>query len=250
MRIYSRNTLEVFVSPKVSGDQWNLFCAPKTLIWTNLPWQVGNNKVHMLNTRIFAISATLAMLTMLVSVPAIANAAKPATHICIAPISSKGDCTRLAASFTGTVNSILSVYVSFADKIPFNSYDVIVATNQAFLNPVSAELVGSSILQGSVIKYCVNGVDEIGSGCSSQDTYGTVEFFIGSTSFTGAHHLSSGPLFQVDFQVVAIPSSPITIGFQTGCSPSSLPDGTTCVLVANGGTSPLPVAFAETATFS
>jgi hypothetical protein len=185
---------------------------------------------------------------MLVSVPALANAA-PVTHVCIAAAGTEV-CPRLPPAFTGTVGSTLSIFVSFADKIPFNTFDITVKTNPAFLNPLSASLIpGESVLTGSVIKYCVNGVDQIGGGCGSQQTSGTLEFFIGSTSFSGAGHLSKGPLFQVNFHVVAIPTSAITIGFQTGCSPSSLPDGTTCVLVANGGTSPLPVLFAQTATF-
>ena len=203
----------------------------------------------MLNIRTLALSTTLTMLTVLLSVPALANAAAPATHICIAA-SGTERCPRTAPNFTGAVGSTLSVYVSLHDKIAFNTFDVIVSTNQAFLNPVSASLVGESVLTGSLIKYCVNGVDEIGAGCTAQDTFGTVEFFIGSTSFTSAGHLSSGPLFQVTFTVVAIPATAITIGFQTGCSPSSIAGSTTCVLLANGGLSPVPVAFAQTATFT
>lgn len=235
-------------------------------------FQLGNK---MLNKRKMFFSATLVLMATLMAIPSVTyvNAGGAVPKVCVAALNKS--CPKAPLVFTGTVGGVLSIFISLVDKTPFNSFDVIVGVhNTTFLNPLNAStpaphtICGGGLLAGCTkIRYCVNGVDMIGGGCVSQDTAGTVELFIGSTSFTTSH-TSSGGLIQVDFQILKIPSAPISISIQgnqvalpgsPACSPSSLgtpppsataPYAGTCFLLLNGGSTPVPIGAVVSATFS
>jgi hypothetical protein len=199
------------------------------------------------------VASFLIVLSALFTVPAIPQANAGASLVCITTVGSKCS-TKASVQFTGAVNSQLTIWIAIHSSL-INGFDIIVIANHNFLAPVSADFSTgifskSGAHPGSVFKYCVADADQIGGGCSTQDSLDTVHLALTSvgTGLTGHHTV--GQLFSITYNIVAIPSTPIPVAFQTGCGVSSVP-GTAgvCALITNGSTSPVTVSALD-ATFA
>jgi len=132
-----------------------------------------------------------------------------------------------------------------------NAFDITLLTNNAILKPVSIDLTGTLLLGTPVIVLeCLNGALVAGTVCSSTDTAGTIH--LAATSAAG-QPLTTAPttglLFTGVFNVTGTTAAGgIALGFQTGCSSTSVPGGV-CVTIANGSTTPDPET-AQVASFN
>ena len=197
------------------------------------------------------VATFLIALSALFTVPAMPQAYAGASLVCITTVGSKCS-TRASVQFTGTVGSQLTIWIAIHSSL-INGFDIIVIADHTFLSPVSADfstgIFGPSGKHpGSVFKYCVADADQIVGGCSTVDTLDTVHLALTAvgTGLTGHHTV--GQLFSITYNIVALPSSPIPVAFQTGCTTTSVAGTTDCALITNGSTSPVSVS-ALNATF-
>jgi hypothetical protein len=197
------------------------------------------------------VAIFLIVLSTLFTVPAIPQANAGASLVCITTVGSKCS-TKASVQFTGTVNSQLTIWIAIHSSL-INGFDIIVVADHNFLSPVSADFSTGIFSKtgthpGSVFKYCVADVDEIGSGCSTVDSLDTVHLGLTAvgTGLTGHHTV--GQLFSITYNIVAIPTTPIPVAFQTGCTTTSVAGTSDCVLITNGSTSAVSVSALD-ATF-
>lgn len=131
-----------------------------------------------------------------------------------------------------------------------NAFDVILLADHTVLKPAGADFTGT-VLPGpgppQIIVECVGGVKVTGSNCSSVDTADTIELALAAClGCPPTASPTTGLLFTAIYNVTG-PSFGITIGYQTGCTTTSVAGTTTCVTLANGPT--LDPETVETATF-
>jgi uncharacterized membrane protein len=121
-----------------------------------------------------------------------------------------------------------------------NTFDITLLTNSSILKPVDAVATGG-IVNGTaaavtVLTKCIGG---IGMGCASTDSKDTLHYTI-SSSYT-ALGPATGLLFTATYSIVGASqfSTNSPIGFQKGCSVSSIGNGV-CILILSGSVTPVP----------
>ncbi len=142
---------------------------------------------------------------------------------------------------TGATQIRVGVYIDGSDGL--NAYDITLLTNAATLKPAGIDLAGTVLNSGvgpaTVVLECLGGNLVAGTVCSSTDTAGTIH--LAASAAPGAPLTTaptSGILFTAIFNITATTSSGgIAVGFQSGCSQTSVAGGV-CVTIANGSTTP------------
>ncbi len=153
--------------------------------------------------------------------------------VCIAPQGS-GSCPT-GTVFTGSTGGSLTVGVDLQNSATLNGFDVFVKTDNSILAPVGAGIsgIGGAIQGGgSITIVCINGTRVTGTAtsCSPQDGPGIVHVAIVGTKIRGP---VTGLLFTVSYRISG-QTFGSTIGFQSGCTPSSVAGTTTCVNITDG----------------
>ena len=134
----------------------------------------------------------------------------------------------------------LQIAVLISGSQGLTGFDIILKTNHSVLSPQSIDLTGT-VLQGTpplpILAECLSGHLVLGSSCSPQDSLDTLE--LAATSSTGApptNPPTTGLLFTATYNVNGTAQS-IPIGFQTGCSGTSIAN--VCITV-DGLTGAIP----------
>ena len=166
--------------------------------------------------------------------------------VCLAqpPVSS---CPSSPPVIPGSVGSQLRVAVFIQNSAPFNGFEVTVLADHTILQPSGVDLTGFVFAPTFIVLVeCVGGS---GPNCASTDTPDTIHVAI--TCFGCFNPFpTTGLLFTAVYNVVA-PTTGTPIGYETGCSDSSVSGTTTCVDVVNGELSPPTVPEnVQTATFT
>lgn len=158
-------------------------------------------------------------------------------------------CTGSTFTYNGPVttpNTLLRVPVWINNSDPINGALIILKVSDlSKLKPYDADLTGTAFAGPVVLAKCIGGVLKGGSTCNSTtDTPDTIHFdivgFSGGTSPSGF----TGLIFTAVFNITGTTAAGgITIGFQTGCTSSSVTGTTTCVKMSNGTTAPVAEAI-------
>jgi len=134
-------------------------------------------------------------------------------------------------------NTHLIVAINIAGSDALNGFRIFIKTNNAVLNPISADIANTLLAQPVLIlANCVNGA---GTGCSlaSGDGPGVVD--VGAVSLAGlSTPPTTGGLFEITYNVAA----PTGTGFTSLDAVAGLCIGTSvtglCVTITNGGSTP------------
>ena len=197
------------------------------------------------------ILAIVFLSSLALSIPIFAPSVRAQTPgvVCLAqpPASS---CASSAPVIPGSVGSQLRVAVFIQNSAPLNRFDITVLADHTILQPSGVDLTGTVLLSPNILSECIGGVQRVSSsGCPTTATADTIELLAESCVGCGlTSSPTTGLLFTAIYNVVGSTAS-TPIGFQTGCSPSSVSGTTTCVTVANGGVPPVPETV-HTATFT
>lgn len=144
-----------------------------------------------------------------------------------------------SAPQTGPTQIRVAVYVNGSAGL--NGFDITLLSNSSVLAPAGADLTGSilSTASGSptVVLDCVGTTLVSGSTCSATDNANTLH--LAATTAPGGFvpGPATGLLFTAVYNIVGKAPGPIGIGFQTGCSQTSVAGGV-CVTIPNGTLSP------------
>src|SRR5256886_6538169 len=147
-------------------------------------------------------------------------------------------CPGSPQSFPGQApGSHLIVAINIAGSDALNGFRIFIKTNNAVLNPISADIANTLLAQPVLIlANCVNGA---GTGCSlaSGDGPGVVD--VGAVSLAGlSTPPTTGGLVQITYNVAA----PTGTGFTSLDAVAGLCIGTSvtglCVTITNGGSTP------------
>ena len=143
-----------------------------------------------------------------------------------------------SAPQTGPTEIRVGVYVNGSAGL--NAFDIILASNSSILQPIGFDLTGSVLTSPQVIVQCQGIVLVQGSSCAAADTSNTFELSVVAapgTPLTVAP--TTGLLFTAIYNIVGIaPTGGVSLGFQTGCTGTSVASGA-CVTVANGTATPV-----------
>jgi len=179
--------------------------------------------------------------------------ASSAGLVCLADVSSapsppSNPCLSGAGPvFDGPVNQQIRIGVFVNGSGGFNGFDIALKANSSVLKPAGVDLSGS-ILQGqtSILLECLGTFNFSRYRCTLPvDTADTLRLAVAGFQFTPTP--STGLLFTAIFNVTGTTNSAMSVGFQSGCAPSS--DGSICVALVNGSLTPLPETVHQ-ATFS
>jgi hypothetical protein len=167
--------------------------------------------------------------------------------VCLAPAGATA-CPAPPVTVGAPVGSQLSVAVLISGSDAVNGFDITLKANHTILKPTAAFADATSLLAGgSVILDCIGGVLRSGSVCLQTDTADTIHFvLLGPQGFL-SRPPTSGLLFTAVFNVTG--TSGTSIGFQTGCSPTSVIGTSTCVVMSNG-TIGIPAETVQSATYT
>jgi hypothetical protein len=173
--------------------------------------------------------------------------------VCIIP-SNASACPSSSATVVGTSGTQLRVSVFIQGSDGINGFDVTLLADHTILKPAGADLTGSVLVAPqTVVLECLGGVLVSGSFCSSTDTVDTLHFVVAGALGQLTVPPTTGLLFTAIYNVTA-DTTGIPLGYQTGCSSSSVSGTTTCVTITNGGVMPVPenvqTAVFTTADFS
>src|SRR2546427_9248881 len=140
-----------------------------------------------------------------------------------------------------TVGQTFAVGVFVQGSDAMGGFDIYVASNPAFVTPVSAAL-GSLIVSPSLTSICVNGSAVIGSCTTGPGVVEVSTIESSGSNECGGVSPCSGMAFTINYTVVgATPTTSLSYPTAAGCSTSSVSSPVnTCVLVdaATGATLP------------
>ena len=166
--------------------------------------------------------------------------------VCLIDTSSSS-CPTSPASLTGTVGTQLRVSVFLQGSDHINGFDITTVADHTILKPAGVDLTGTILPSPqTIIVHCDGGVLKTGNSCSPPDTADTIHLAaVGASGILST--ATTGLLFTAIYNVTSTTSG-IPVGFQTGCSGTSVPPNT-CVTIANGTPTPVPETI-QTARFS
>jgi len=122
----------------------------------------------------------------------------------------------------------IGVYASGSANV--NGFDITLKTNSAVLLPVDADLTGSVFTTNTpIFVKCIGGVAVLGGSCSSTDNADTLHFSVFQFYPFQTSQPFTGLLFTAVYNITGTTGN-ISIGFQTGCSTTSV-DGGVCVTI-------------------
>src|SRR5205807_10055564 len=132
----------------------------------------------------------------------------------------------------------VGVYVNGSDAL--NGFDVSLLVNHLFLTPAGFDLTGTALpTPATIILECRQNVLIQGSVCAPTDSIDTFHLVVAGALGMLTTPPTSGLLFTAIFNVVGTtPAAGISVGFQTGCSSTSVSGGV-CVTISNGSTTPV-----------
>ena len=166
--------------------------------------------------------------------------------VCVTPSTSATSCPTSPPSlgpFTAGQTFTVGVFIQASDAM--GGFDIFVASNSAFVSPVSAAL-GTLIASPSLTSICINGSAQTGS-CTVGSANGAGVVEVTTIESSGSNECGgispcSGMAFTITYQVVgATPTTPISYPTAAGCSTSSVASPpNTCVLVENSLGTTLP----------
>jgi hypothetical protein len=140
----------------------------------------------------------------------------------------------------------IGVYIN--GSAGFNAFEIVLKANSTVLKPAGADLTGSILSQPILVAECLGTMNLTSTKCDSP-TPDTLEMFAGKTGLPISTP-STGLLFTAIYNITATTSSTISIGFQSGCTISSVSGTSLCVAFVNGiSLTPLPET-ALTASFN
>lgn len=151
--------------------------------------------------------------------------------VCTADVSS-ASCPATPTVFSGAAGTQLEVAVNIQDSDSFNGFDIFIKADINFLDGLSIDIGGSVLgLNLLVLAQCI---DNSGQGCgAAQNGQGIVRVAavsIGSATTPP----TTGRLFSIKYKILSDISG-ILVGFQNGCSETSVPPDF-CVTVVRGTT--------------
>ncbi len=173
-------------------------------------------------------------------------AGQPVGLVCLAPASANA-CPAPPVTMGGSVGGQLMVAVLVQGSDIFNGFDITLKANHTILVPASVSVAGSLLAGGSTVLECVGGVLKAGPVCSPTDTMDTLHLVLAGPPGFFTFAPASGLLFTAIYNITSTTTT--SIGYQTGCSPSSVTGTSTCVLFTNGSTS-FPAETVQTATYT
>jgi len=177
------------------------------------------------------------------SLPQPAHGQPTSGLVCISP--NLTTCPQTSFTFNATSGSTLSVNVVAQNSAATNSFDVSVKADQTILD-APADSTGYTVSSnfGVVAQVCINGIIVV-SNCSPTDGAGIVHIVAGAFNSVSG----SFTLFTIHYNVVATTTGTPVV-YQTGCTSTSTPDGTTCVTLVNPSTGLSDPENIETADFT
>ncbi|OLD11370.1 hypothetical protein AUF78_13330 [archaeon 13_1_20CM_2_51_12] len=135
----------------------------------------------------------------------------------------------------------IKIGVFIENSSALSGFDITLSADHTMLQPSSIDLVGSVLPPTiKIVLECVGGKapPPIISMCPPTDTADTLELAATSQTLTPAP--ATGLLFNAVYNITSSSSSSgITVGFQKGCTNTSVSDGT-CVTITNGTIQPNP----------
>jgi hypothetical protein len=148
-------------------------------------------------------------------------------------------CPSSPPTLGGNVGSQTRIAVFIQNSDALNGFDITLLANHNILKPAGADLTGT-VLPGTttIIVECVGGVLVLGGRCSPQDTPDTLHLSAASAGMITVAP-TTGLLFTAIYNVTGTTPG-ISVGYQTGCSNSSVSGTTTCVIITNGTPTPVP----------
>jgi hypothetical protein len=151
-------------------------------------------------------------------------------------------CPSSAPVFDGPVGQEIRIGVYISGSENLTAFDVTLRANSTVLRPVDIDLTGS-ILEGPqsknqppiVVVECLLGILVKGSTCSRTDTVDSIHLVAAEAlGSTDAPAPATGLLFTAIYNITgASPNLGISMGFQTGCSSTSVSPNV-CVSISNG----------------
>jgi uncharacterized membrane protein len=166
--------------------------------------------------------------------------------VCIVP-SGTASCPASPAIISGTQGTQLRVSVLIQGSNALNGFDITLLTDHNVLRPVGISLNGTVLPPPTtILSECVAGVIVHGNSCPSNSDSLELAAVGGAGQLTFPP--TTGLLFTAIYNVTANTSG-TTLGYQTGCSSSSVSGTTTCVTIANGALASVPETV-RTAVFS
>ncbi len=158
-------------------------------------------------------------------------------------------CPSSPPTLGGTVGSQTRIAVFIQSSDGLNGFDVTLLANHNILKPAGVDLTGTVLIPPqSILVECLGGVLVQGPTCSPQDTPDTLHLAATGAPGQITSTPTTGLLFTAIYNVASATSG-ISVGYQTGCSSSSVSGTTTCVTIANGGLTPVPETV-QGATFA
>src|SRR6266566_627408 len=133
----------------------------------------------------------------------------------------------------------VGVYINGSDAL--NGFDVSLLVSHLFLTPAGFDLTGSVLpTPTTIILECRQNVLIQGSVCAPTDSIDTYHLVVVGKLGATTNPPTSGLLFTAIYNVVGTTTaSGIPVGFQTGCTGTSVAGGV-CVTISNGSTAPVP----------
>ncbi|HTD18549.1 MAG TPA: hypothetical protein VK667_03360, partial [Ktedonobacteraceae bacterium] len=166
--------------------------------------------------------------------------------VCLAP-SGAGGCPAPPVTITGTVGGQVNVDVLVQGSDSFSGFDITLLGNITSVKPAGVAISNSVLVGGTVVLECIGNVLKVGPRCSPTDTANTIHLsMVGPAGFL-TQFPTSGLLFSAIYNVTGTVSK--TLGYQTGCSNSSVAGTSLCVQFANGALSG-PIETVQTATYT
>jgi len=157
--------------------------------------------------------------------------------VCIIP-SGTTSCPSGTATITGTAGTQIRVSIFIQGSSALDAFDITLLADHNILKPAGIDLTGT-VLMGTpiIVVECLSGILVAGSTCSVTDTVDTIH--LAATSALGSPLTTpptTGLLFTAIYNITGTTSG-IPLGFQTGCSNTSVSPNV-CVTIANGTPTP------------
>jgi len=129
----------------------------------------------------------------------------------------------------------MGVFVN--DSAGFLAFDVTLNANSTVLRPAGIDLSGSILSQPLIALECLGGLNLTQASCDATvDSVDTLR--LAAASFAKTSTPSTGLLFTAIYNITGTTSRALPIGFQTGCSGTSVSG--VCVTFADGSSNPVP----------
>jgi hypothetical protein len=155
--------------------------------------------------------------------------------VCIAP-GGGSSCPVSPPLINATSGTQVRVAVVVSGSAGLQGFDIILLADSSILKPANISLTGTVVIGSiGVLAECLGTVKVKGSACNPLDTSDTLELALNNLGQGNSIAPTTGLLFTAIYNVTSSAAN-IPIGFQTGCSGTSVSD--VCVTIANGTPTP------------